>query len=76
MAKKNRQASVFGKRSEPHTVIIARGDDIRHFTVRPWIVALLGSMLAAVAIGYLLATSYLVLRDDLLGATAARQARM
>ncbi|QPC88705.1 peptidoglycan DD-metalloendopeptidase family protein [Mesorhizobium sp. NBSH29] len=38
--------------------------------------ALLGSALAAVAIGYLLATSYLVFRDDLLGATAARQARM
>jgi murein DD-endopeptidase MepM/ murein hydrolase activator NlpD len=28
------------------------------------------------AIGYLLATSYLVLRDDLIGATMARQARM
>ncbi|MGO7580445.1 M23 family peptidase, partial [Rhizobium ruizarguesonis] len=28
------------------------------------------------SIGYLLATSYLVLRDDLVGATMARQARM
>lgn len=28
------------------------------------------------AVGYLLATSYLVLRDDLIGATTARQARM
>ena len=72
----NRQASVFGRRREPHTVIIARGDDIRHFTVRPWVAALFGSVLVAVAVGYLLATSYLVLRDDLLGATAARQARM
>lgn len=65
-----------GNRREPHTVIIARGDRIRHFTVRPWIVGLTGSALAALAIGYLLATSYLVLRDDLIGATAARQARM
>ena len=72
----NRQASVFGRRKEPHTIIIARGDDIRHFTVRPWVMALFGSVLAAMAIGYLLATSYLVLRDDLIGATAARQARM
>lgn len=72
----NRQASVFGRRKEPHTVIIARGDDIRHFTIRPWLVAFLGSAIAAIAIGYLLATSYLVLRDDLLGASAARQARM
>lgn len=71
-----RHTSVFGKRSEPHTVIIARGESIRHFTIRPWLVTLLGSALAAIAIGYLLATSYLVLRDDLLGATVARQARM
>ena len=71
-----RQASVFGRRKEPHTVIIARGDEIRHFTVRPWLAALAGSVLAALAIGYLLATSYLVLRDDLIGATVARQARM
>lgn len=38
--------------------------------------ALLGSVLSAVAIGYLLATSYLVLRDDLIGASIARQARV
>ncbi|MBX9463178.1 MAG: M23 family metallopeptidase [Aquamicrobium sp.] len=74
--KENRPASVFGRRKEPHTVIIARGDDIRHFIVRPWLAALVGSTVAAMAIGYLLATSYLVLRDDLIGATAARQARM
>lgn len=70
------QSSVFGKRREPHTVIIARGDEIRHFTVRPWLAAFAGSALAAVAVGYLLATSYLVLRDDLIGATTSRQARM
>lgn len=70
------RSTVFGRRKEPHTVIIARGDDIRHFQVRPWIVALGGSAFAAMAIGYLLATSYLVLRDDLIDATTARQARM
>jgi murein DD-endopeptidase MepM/ murein hydrolase activator NlpD len=68
--------AIFGKRSEPHTVIIARGDQIHHFTVRPWLAAAAGSAVAAVAIGYVLATSYLVLRDDLIGATVARQARM
>lgn len=72
----HRQSAVFGRRREPHTVIIARGDEIRHFTVRPWLAALAGSAIAAVAIGYILATSYLVLRDDLIGATVARQARM
>lgn len=70
------QTTVFGRRTEPHTVIIARGDQIRHFTVRPWIAALIASTVAAVAVGYLLATSYLVLRDDLIGATTARQARL
>ncbi len=67
---------VFGRRKEPHTVIIAHGDSIRHFTIRPWIAAFGGSALAAMAIGYLLATSYLVLRDDLIGASTARQARI
>ena len=38
--------------------------------------AFAGSAVAAIAVGYLLATSYLVLRDDLLGATGARQARV
>jgi murein DD-endopeptidase MepM/ murein hydrolase activator NlpD len=38
--------------------------------------AFIGSAVAAAAIGYLLATSYLVLRDDLIGAAIARQARI
>ncbi|CDX26045.1 Peptidase M23 [Mesorhizobium plurifarium] len=74
--KQTGQSAVFGRRKEPHTVIIARGNEIRHFTIRPWLAAFIGSALAAIAIGYLLATSYLVLRDDLIGATTARQARM
>ncbi|TIV69721.1 MAG: M23 family peptidase, partial [Mesorhizobium sp.] len=74
--KSNGQSAVFGRRKEPHTLIIARGNEIRHFTIRPWLAAFIGSALAAIAIGYLLATSYLVLRDDLIGATTARQARM
>lgn len=68
--------AVFGKRREPHTIIIAQGDRISHFTIRPWITALLAAVVTAVAVGYLLATSYLVLRDDILNAAIARQARM
>lgn len=70
------RSTAFGRRKEPHTVIIAHGDRIRHFTIRPWLAALAGSAFFAIAIGYLLATSYLVLRDDLIGANLARQARM
>jgi len=73
---KSQTSPIFGKRKEPHTIIIARGDRISHFTLRPWSAALIGSALAAMAVGYLLATSYLVLRDDLIGAAAARQARI
>ncbi|MDQ6437155.1 M23 family metallopeptidase [Mesorhizobium sp. LHD-90] len=69
-------STVFGKRREPHTVIIARGNSIKHFTVRPWMAALAGSVVAAVTLGYFAATSYLVFRDDLIGAAIARQARM
>ena len=67
---------IFGKRKEPHTIIIARGDQVSHFTLRPLMAMAGGSCLAALAVGYLLATSYLVLRDDLIGAGIARQARM
>lgn len=70
------QSSVFGRRRELHTVIIARGDTIRHFQIRPWVTTVAGIAAAVLAIGYLVATSYLVLRDDLIGAAAARQARM
>lgn len=74
--KSSGQSTVFGRRKEPHTVIIAHGDELRHFTVRPWVMTVMGTVFAAIAVGYLLATSYLVLRDDLIGASVARQARM
>jgi murein DD-endopeptidase MepM/ murein hydrolase activator NlpD len=71
-----KRPNMFGKRKEPHTIIIAHGNDIRHFTVKPWMALTGGAVLSAMAFGYLVATSYLVLRDDLIGATVARQARL
>lgn len=67
---------VFGKRREQHIIILASGDRIRHMMIRPWMVALTVCFLGTLAIGYLGATTYLVLRDNLIGATMARQARM
>ena len=67
---------VFGKRARQHVVILASGDKIRHMTVRPWMAALGFCAVGMFTVGYLAATSYLVLRDDLIGATMARQARM
>jgi murein DD-endopeptidase MepM/ murein hydrolase activator NlpD len=66
----------FGKRRQNHVLILASGDKVRHMTVRPWMAALAVSLAGVCSIGYLAATSYLVLRDDLIGGTIARQARM
>jgi murein DD-endopeptidase MepM/ murein hydrolase activator NlpD len=73
---KSQAHPVFGKRREPHTIIIAHGDSVSHFTIKPWLTLSIGAVLSAMAIGYLLATTYLVMRDDLIGATVARQARI
>lgn len=73
---KSSASPIFGKRKDPHTIIIAHGKSISHFTIRPWVAAIAGSVCAAMAIGYLVATSYLAFRDDLIGAQAARQARL
>ncbi|QRM55616.1 M23 family metallopeptidase [Sinorhizobium sp. BG8] len=67
---------VFGKREKQHIIILASGDRIRHMSIRPWMVAVTFCFAAMFTVGYLAATSYLVLRDDLIGATMARQARM
>ncbi|OAP42783.1 hypothetical protein AU381_15340 [Sinorhizobium glycinis] len=66
----------FGKRRQNHVLILATGDRIRHMTVRPWMAAAATSLIGIFGIGYLAATTYLVLRDDLIGGTIARQARM
>jgi len=45
-------------------------------TIRPWMTATAVSLFGLFTIGYLTATAYLVIRDDLIGASMARQARM
>jgi len=67
---------VFGKRARKHVLILASGDKVRHVTIRPWMIASGACLVGALTISYLGATSYLVFRDDLIGATMARQARM
>lgn len=66
----------FGKRKESHVLILASGERVRHMTIRPWMAAAAVSLFGIFTIGYLAATAYLVLRDDLLGASMTRQARM
>jgi murein DD-endopeptidase MepM/ murein hydrolase activator NlpD len=70
------QNKVFGKKKENHLLILASGDKVRHMTIRPWMAALGVSAFGIFTIVYLTATAYLVLRDDLIGASMSRQARM
>lgn len=70
------QNRLFGGQKQPHVIILASGDKVRHMTLRPWMTAAAVCLAGLFAVGYLIATSYLVLRDDLIGATMARQARM
>ncbi|MDB5550690.1 MAG: rane protein associated metalloendopeptidase [Rhizobium sp.] len=67
---------IFGRRRESHVLILASGERVRHMTIRPWMAAVAVSLFGLFTIGYLSATAYLVLRDDLMGASMARQARM
>lgn len=73
---KHQESRVFGKRAEQHFLILASGDRVRHMTIRPWMTGLTFAFIGLLSLGYLAATAYLVLRDDLIGATMARQARM
>ena len=70
------QKAKFGRRSEPHTITITKGAKSRKFTVQPVMFAGICSVVSLFMLGYLGATAYLVLRDDLIGASLARQARL
>jgi murein DD-endopeptidase MepM/ murein hydrolase activator NlpD len=70
------QSRVFGKKKEKHLLILACGDRVRHMTIHPWMAAGAISFFGLFTIVYLSATAYLVVRDDLMGASMARQARV
>ena len=66
----------FGRHREPHRIIIAHGDTVQDFVVRPWIVSCLfitGLLFSAL---YLSATAYLVFRDDIITFSRSEQAQI
>ncbi len=69
-------AHAFARRRPPHRIIIAHGEHVRSFTVRPWLAAAVAGIVLLFGALYLAATGYLVFRDDLLAASIARQTRM
>lgn len=66
----------FGKKRQQHVLILASGEKVRHITIRPWLAATAFCVAGLLSVGYIGATAYLILRDDLVGATIARQSRM
>jgi murein DD-endopeptidase MepM/ murein hydrolase activator NlpD len=68
--------SSFARRKPPCRIFIARGEDVRTITMRPWTMVTLAVFAGLFGILYFGATFYLVFRDDLLAASIARQARI
>ncbi len=66
----------FGKRNDPHTITISRNGHARQFTVNPLTLLISGSLVLLFLVGYFGATAYLLLYDDLLGASLSRHAHM
>ncbi|MEJ0012577.1 MAG: M23 family metallopeptidase [Bauldia sp.] len=66
----------FARRKPPHRIIIAQGENVRSFTIRPWLIAVVGGTALVFGLLYLAATGYLVFRDDLLAASIASKGRM
>jgi murein DD-endopeptidase MepM/ murein hydrolase activator NlpD len=57
-------------------IIIARGEHVRAFTVRPWLAASAAVIGMAFGLAYLVATSYLFLRDDVVASSIANHAEI
>ncbi|WP_319498203.1 hypothetical protein [uncultured Cohaesibacter sp.] len=66
----------FGRRKEPHRIIIAHGDVVQDFVVRPWIMSSLAFLGVAFSVLYLSATAYLVFRDEIITFSRSEQAQM
>jgi hypothetical protein len=70
------QKGSFGRRKIPHTVIIARGDEVRHFTVRPWVFALSTAIASTLVLSCVATGGYMMLRDDLIASGTASEFRL
>lgn len=65
---------VFGRASPPHTIVIARGDRIRHWTVRPWVLAAGVAAFGVAALSLVGSTALFLLSDRVSDALRSREA--
>jgi len=71
-----REPASFGKRSEPHKIIVVHKGRVRQFNINPVVFSALAGTLFMFLFGYFSATAYLIFRDDLISSTYAQHARM
>jgi len=71
-----REPKNFGKRSETASIVFTRNGKASHYAINPALAAAGFALVCIFAVGYFSATAYLVLRDDLIGMTQARSARL
>lgn len=71
-----REPASFGKRKEPHTIVVTRNGKSRQFTIHPAVFSVMVGTVFMFLFGYFGATAYLIFRDDMISASYTRQARM
>lgn len=76
MVHPTQQRPSFAKRGPAPRITVTRGGKARSFTIRPWLAALAVTGFGLFLTAYVGATSYLIYRDDLLGASLSRQVAM
>ncbi len=71
-----REPRSFGKRTQPVSITLARNGRERRFAINPFVAVSGICLFLMFSAGYLGSTAYLMLRDDLIGMTHARNARL
>lgn len=68
--------SVFGQKAASHTIVVARGEKIRHWTVRPWLLGTSLGLLGLTLAGSLTLSGVYLFNDNVVAALLAREVRM
>ncbi len=61
-----REPNSFGKRKEPHSIVVTRNGRTRHYKINSFFLSVVVGFVVMFSVGYFAATTYLVMRDDLM----------